>query len=140
MCIRDSFYPDALEERLEDVLTFTNKIITKVYGEFPISHQELFEKCKKWADIMEPYVGSAGRYVNDILDTGGNVVLEGAQGILLDLDHGTYPYVTSSNPTVGGASTGLAIQPQHISTVLGIFKAYNTRVGSGPFPKNYMMK
>ncbi|MQG02182.1 MAG: adenylosuccinate synthase, partial [SAR202 cluster bacterium] len=64
----------------------------------------------------------------------GNVVLEGAQGILLDLDHGTYPFVTSSSPTIGGASTGLAIQPQHISTVLGVFKAYNTRVGSGPFP------
>jgi adenylosuccinate synthase len=130
----DLFYPDALKERLEEVLTFTNKIITKVYGEPPVSHAELFEKCKKWADIMEPYVGPAGRYVNDVLDGGGNVVLEGAQGILLDLDHGTYPYVTSSNPTVGGASTGLAIQPQHISTVLGIFKAYNTRVGSGPFP------
>ena len=68
------------------------------------------------------------------MDSGGTVVLEGAQGILLDLDHGTYPFVTSSSPTIGGASTGLAIQPKQITNVLGIFKAYNTRVGSGPFP------
>ena len=125
---------DTLRERLEEVLTFTNKVITKVYESDPVSSDELFEKCKVWAERLEPFIGPAGRYVNDTLDRGGNVVLEGAQGILLDLDHGTYPYVTSSNPTIGGASTGLAIQPQNITSVLGVFKAYNTRVGAGPFP------
>ena len=130
----DIFDQETLRERLENVLGFTNDVITKVYGAKAVSLDELYEKCLVWADKLRPYVGPAGRHVNEVLDSGGNVVLEGAQGILLDLDHGTYPYVTSSSPTIGGASTGLAIQPQHISTVLGVFKAYNTRVGKGPFP------
>ena len=130
----DIFDQETLKERLANVLGFTNDVITKVYGAKPVSLDELYEKCLGWAEQLRPYVGPAGRHVNEVLDSGGNVVLEGAQGILLDLDHGTYPYVTSSSPTIGGASTGLAIQPQHISTVLGVFKAYNTRVGSGPFP------
>ena len=130
----DIFDQETLKERLENVLGFTNDVITKVYGAKAVSLDELYEKCLVWADKLRPYVGPAGRHVNEVLDSGGNVVLEGAQGILLDLDHGTYPYVTSSSPTIGGASTGLAIQPQHISTVLGVFKAYNTRVGRGPFP------
>ena len=130
----DIFDQETLKERLENVLGFTNDVIPKVYGAKAVSLDELYEKCLVWADKLRPYVGPAGRHVNEVLDSGGNVVLEGAQGILLDLDHGTYPYVTSSSPTIGGASTGLAIQPQHISTVLGVFKAYNTRVGKGPFP------
>ena len=130
----DIFDQETLKERLENVLGFTNDVITKVYGAKAVSLDELHEKCIGWADKLRPYVGPAGRHVNEVLESGGNVVLEGAQGILLDLDHGTYPYVTSSSPTIGGASTGLAIQPQHISTVLGVFKAYNTRVGKGPFP------
>ena len=130
----DIFDQETLKERLENVLAFTNDVITKVYGVKAVSLDELYEKCLGWADKLRPYVGPAGRHVNEVLESGGNVVLEGAQGILLDLDHGTYPYVTSSSPTIGGASTGLAIQPQYISTVLGVFKAYNTRVGRGPFP------
>ncbi len=130
----DLFDLETLYRRIETVLEFTNAVITKIYGGEPVSLGDLYEKCQLWSEKLKPYVGPAGRYVNDVLDRGGNVVLEGAQGILLDLDHGTYPYVTSSSPTIGGASTGLAIQPQHISTVLGVFKAYNTRVGSGPFP------
>ena len=130
----DIFDQETLKERLANVLAFTNDVITKVYESEPVSLDELYEKCLGWAEKLRPYVGPAGRHVNEVLDSGGNVVLEGAQGILLDLDHGTYPYVTSSSPTIGGASTGLAIQPQHISSVLGVFKAYNTRVGSGPFP------
>ena len=130
----DIFDQETLKARLVNVLGFTNDVITKIYGSEPVSIDELYEKCLDWAEKLRPYVGPAGRRVNEVLDSGGNVVLEGAQGILLDLDHGTYPYVTSSSPTIGGASTGLAIQPQHISTVLGVFKAYNTRVGSGPFP------
>lgn len=130
----DLFDLETLYRRIETVLEFTNAVITKVYGAEPVSISDLYAKCQLWSEKLKPYVGPAGRYVNDVLDRGGNVVLEGAQGILLDLDHGTYPYVTSSSPTIGGASTGLAIQPQHISTVLGVFKAYNTRVGSGPLP------
>jgi adenylosuccinate synthase len=128
----------SLKSRLEDVIEYSNAVITKIYGGDPISLKNLYEKCQMWAETLGPYIGPTGKFINDSLDNGGNVVIEGAQGILLDLDHGTYPYVTSSNSTIGGVSTGLGIQPRHISSVLGIFKAYNTRVGSGPFPSELL--
>ena len=127
-----------LKDRLENVMEYSNAVITKIYGGDPVCLDDLYQKCKIWADTLGSYIGPTGKFVNESLDNGGNVVLEGAQGILLDLDHGTYPYVTSSNPTIGGVSTGLGIQPRHISSVLGIFKAYNTRVGSGPFPSELL--
>jgi len=129
---------DSLKTRLAGVIEYSNAVITKIYGGDPVSLDDLYEKCKIWGDRLGSYIGPTGKFVNESLDNGGNVVLEGAQGILLDLDHGTYPYVTSSNPTIGGVSTGLGIQPRHISSVLGIFKAYNTRVGSGPFPSELL--
>jgi adenylosuccinate synthase len=125
---------DNLKTRLETVLPFTNAILEKIYGVEPISSKLILEKSEYWQKRLGAFIRPVGRFVNDTLDNGGTVVLEGAQGILLDLDHGTYPFVTSSSPTIGGASTGLAIQPKQITNVLGIFKAYNTRVGSGPFP------
>ena len=129
---------DSLRARLAEVMEYSNAVITKIYGGEPVSLNDLYEKCLIWGDTLGSYIGPTGKFVNESLDNGGNVVLEGAQGILLDLDHGTYPYVTSSNPTIGGVSTGLGIQPRHISSVLGIFKAYNTRVGSGPFPSELL--
>ena len=129
---------DSLRARLGEVMEYSNAVITKIYGGEPVSLNDLYEKCLIWGDTLGSYIGPTGKFVNESLDNGGNVVLEGAQGILLDLDHGTYPYVTSSNPTIGGVSTGLGIQPRHISSVLGIFKAYNTRVGSGPFPSELL--
>lgn len=125
---------DNLKIRLESVLPFTNAVLEKIYSVEPVSMDSILKKSEEWKDQLGSFIKPVGRYVNDTLDRGGTVVLEGAQGILLDLDHGTYPFVTSSSPTIGGASTGLAIQPRHITNVLGIFKAYNTRVGSGPFP------
>ena len=125
---------DNLATRLEEVLKFNNLVITKIYEQDPLSYDDLFEKCKEWAEKLAHFIGPTGKYVNQILDEDRGVVLEGAQGILLDLDHGTYPFVTSSHPTIGGASIGLGIHPKHITSVLGVFKAYNTRVGSGPFP------
>ena len=125
---------EALEIRLNAVLPFTNAILEKIYEVEPVSLNSILEKSEYWQKRLASFIKPVGRYVNDTLDGGGTVVLEGAQGILLDLDHGTYPFVTSSSPTIGGASTGLAIQPRQITNVLGIFKAYNTRVGSGPFP------
>src|SRR5438552_3154375 len=83
---------------------------------------------------LRPFVGDASRFVHDQIKAGRNVLLEGAQGVLLDLDHGTYPYVSSSSTTAGGACAGLGIAPRHIDTVIGITKAYATRVGLGPFP------
>ena len=129
---------DSLRARLAEVMEYSNAVITKIYGGEPVSLNDLYEKCLIWGDTLGSYIGPTGKFVNESLDNGENVVLEGAQGILLDLDHGTYPYVTSSNPTIGGVSTGLGIQPRHISSVLGIFKAYNTRVGSGPFPSELL--
>jgi adenylosuccinate synthase len=123
-----------LKVRLESVLPYTNAILEKIYGVEPVTTESILEKAANWKNRLESFIKPVGRYVNDVLDDGGTVVLEGAQGILLDLDHGTYPFVTSSSPTIGGAITGLAIQPRHITSVLGIFKAYNTRVGAGPFP------
>ena len=125
---------DSLEDRLREVLHFTNAVITKVYNEEPVSLVKLLDKCRYWEEKLAPFIGPSGKFVNEALVNGKQIVLEGAQGILLDLDHGTYPFVTSSSPTIGGASTGLAIQPRHITSILGVFKAYNTRVGSGPFP------
>ena len=125
---------EALKVRLNAVLPFTNAILEKIYEVEPVSLNSILEKSEYWQKRLASFIKPVGRYVNDTLDGGGTVVLEGAQGILLDLDHGTYPFVTSSSPTIGGASTGLAIQPKQITNVLGIFKAYNTRVGSGPFP------
>ena len=129
---------DSLKTRLAGVIEYSNAVITKIYGGDPVSLDDLYEKCKIWGDRLGYYIGPTGKFVNESLDNGENVVRDGAQGVLLDLDHGTYPYVTSSNPTIGGVSTGLGIQPRHISSVLGIFKAYNTRVGSGPFPSELL--
>ena len=123
-----------LKVRLESVLPYTNAILEKIYAVEPVTTESILEKAANWKNRLGSFIKPVGRYVNDVLDDDGTVVLEGAQGILLDLDHGTYPFVTSSSPTIGGAITGLAIQPRHITSVLGIFKAYNTRVGSGPFP------
>jgi len=123
-----------LYPRLRSVMERKNAIITKIYGGQPIDLEETFEKCKSWAEILRPYIQPTEQVLYKALDEGKIVLLEGAQGALLDLDHGSYPYVTSSNPTVGGACIGLGISPQNISGVAGVFKAYSTRVGSGPFP------
>ena len=124
----ESLYP-----RIEHVLSHANAIIEKVYDGQPVSLDEVFEKCKTWAGRLRPYVGPVEHVVYDAINDGKTVLLEGAQGALLDLDQGTYPYVTSSHPTIGGAQTGLGLLPRHIETILGVFKAYSTRVGSGPF-------
>ena len=125
---------ESLLTRLETTLEHTNAVIAKVYEGSPVSLDEVFDKCRRWAEHLSPLIGPVERIAHAALQQGRKVLLEGAQGALLDLDHGTYPYVTSSNPTVGGACVGMGIQPRHISGVIGVFKAYCTRVGSGPFP------
>ena len=125
---------ESLYIRLERNLAHTNSVITKVYGETPVPLEEVFEKCRQWAEGLVPILGPVERIVYEALEAGEHVVLEGAQGALLDLDHGTYPFVTSSNPTVGGACIGLGMHPRYIAGIIGVFKAYCTRVGSGPFP------
>ena len=115
------------------MLNHHNAIITKVYDAPPVQLDEMFDKLKVWASELKPYIGPVEHIVYDAVEAGKTVLLEGAQGAMLDLDHGTYPFVTSSHPTIGGAYTGLGL-PSRIDVILGVFKAYSTRVGSGPLP------
>ncbi len=124
---------DALQVTLEKALGHHNAIIANVYHEDPISSEKVFEQCEDWAGRLASNIGPVEEYVYDALEADKTVLIEGAQGAMLDLAYGTYPYVTSSNPTIGGVSTGLRIQPRQISSVIGVLKAYSTRVGNGPF-------
>ena len=124
---------ESLLPRLEGVIDHANAVIQKVYGGAPLEFDEVFEKCRSWAENLAPFIGPVEHIVYNAVEAGETVILEGAQGALLDLDHGTFPYVTSSHPTIGGAITGLGLLPRHIDNSLGVFKAYSTRVGSGPF-------
>ena len=131
--IADLLDLEALLPRLDSVMAHQNAVIEKVYGGKPVPLNEVFDRCKEWASRLMPYIGPVEHVVHDALNAGRTVVLEGAQGAMLDLDHGTYPYVTSSHPTIGGAFTGLGLLPHQIESILGVFKAYSTRVGHGPF-------
>ena len=124
----ESLYP-----RMEYILRHHNAVITGGYGGEAVDLESMFEKCRDWSVRMRPFIGPVEHLIHDAADSGGNVIIEGAQGALLDLDHGTYPYVTSSHPTIGGAAHGLGLNPGQIDTVIGVFKAYSTRVGGGPF-------
>ncbi|MDA0233210.1 MAG: adenylosuccinate synthase [Chloroflexi bacterium] len=126
--------PEDLSLRLPDIIRFKNETITKLYGGEPVDADAIFEQTKRWGAELKPYIARSEDIVGSAIDGGENVILEGAQGALLDLDHGTYPFVTSSNSTVGGMLTGLGIGPRAFAGVTGVFKAYCTRVGAGPFP------
>jgi adenylosuccinate synthase len=130
--IGDLLDPPYLKERLTSVVAAKNLVLTKVYDSDPIDLDALYERCIAFGAKLERYVTSVEQRVSDALVRGERVVLEGAQGALLDLDHGTYPYVTSSSVSIGGACTGLGIPPQKIESIIGVFKAYSTRVGAGP--------
>ena len=132
--IGDLLDSSTLESKLKRTLEFKNALITKIYNKNPLSMEDILVKCREWAQWLRPHVQSTEKLIQDILAGNQRILLEGAQGTLLDLDHGSYPYVTSSSPSVGGACTGLGLNPQSISGVLGVFKAYSTRVGSGPMP------
>ena len=132
--IGDLLDSSTLESKLQRTLEFKNALITKIYDKNPLSMEDILVKCREWAQWLRPHVQSTEKLIQDILAGNQRILLEGAQGTLLDLDHGSYPYVTSSSPSVGGACTGLGLNPQSISGVLGVFKAYSTRVGSGPMP------
>src|SRR5690606_21574600 len=112
-----------------------NAVLAKVFNRLPADAdaiaEEYLEEC---LPRLAPHIADTVGLVHDALDAGQHILLEGAQATFLELDHGTYPYVTSSNPTAGGASTGAGIGPMHITRVVGIAKSYVTRVGSGPFP------
>ncbi|MFA5621430.1 MAG: adenylosuccinate synthase [Thermovirgaceae bacterium] len=132
--IEDLLCEDALREKLSFNLEIKNKYLTRIYGEAPLAFGEIFEQARSWGERLGPYVGNASMTIFEALERGSNVLLEGAQGTLLDLDHGTYPFVTSSSPVAGGACVGVGLGPSLVGRVTGVVKAYNTRVGEGPFP------
>ena len=132
--IQDLFDPSILRQKLEGALHDKNQVLIKVFNRKGIEVDDVLAEYLEYAEILKPYVTDTSLLLNKALDKGEVVLLEGSQGTLLDVDHGTYPFVTSSNPTAGGASTGSGIGPTKISRVIGIVKAYTTRVGSGHFP------
>lgn len=132
--IVDLIHPDRLAEALRNVLPHKNFLIEKKYGSTPFSYDALLQEFTGYGDEIRPYVADTASIVYDACRRDDRVVFEGAQGTMLDLDHGTYPYVTSSHPIAGGACIGTGIGPRDIDTVIGICKAYTTRVGAGSFP------
>lgn len=124
----------ALEAKLRKNLDFDNNIIENLYGGERLDIDSTVKQYMEYADIIKRYVADTNYMINDMLSDGKLIIAEGAQGALLDIDHGSYPFVTSSNPTSGGACVGLGISPTNIVRIVGIVKAYNTRVGNGPFP------
>jgi adenylosuccinate synthase len=132
--VQDLLDAKIFREKLDVVLKEKNLILAKVYNRLPLSAKDIAERyLDEYAPRIAPLIGDAVGAVHDALTGGQNVLLEGAQATFLDLDHGTYPFVTSSNPVAGGACVGAGIGPRDIESVIGIAKAYVTRVGSGPF-------
>jgi adenylosuccinate synthase len=132
--IADLLRPAFFKEKLKANLFNVNFLLENLYKTSGFSVDDIYNEYIGYADKLKEYVADTDIIINEAISRKGNILLEGAQGTLLDIDHGTYPYVTSSNPTAGGACTGLGIGPTKISKVLGVVKAYTTRVGAGPFP------
>lgn len=122
------------EEKLRANLAEKNDILKKIYGYDELEVEPIINAYLKYDKLMDPYITDTTLLINEEIAAGKNILVEGAQGALLDIDHGTYPFVTSSNPTSGGACTGLGIPPTSINKIIGVAKAYCTRVGNGPFP------
>ena len=132
--VQDLFDPGILEQKLTLVLMEKNQVLTKVYNRRGIDAAAVVAEYLGYGERLRPYVTDTALVLNRALDEGRTVLLEGAQATMLDVDHGTYPFVTSSSPTAGGACVGSGIGPTRITKVIGIVKAYTTRVGAGPFP------
>jgi len=135
--VEDLLCEDALREKLSFNLEVKNMYLTRIYGEAPMAFGEIFDQARAWGEKLGPYVGDASLTIFEALVKGSNVLFEGAQGTLLDLDHGTYPFVTSSSPVAGGACVGAGLGPSLVGRVTGVVKAYCTRVGEGPFPTEH---
>ncbi|MEK9736388.1 MAG: adenylosuccinate synthase, partial [Candidatus Nanopelagicales bacterium] len=136
--VQDLFDPSILRQKVESALDQKNQVLVKVYNRRELDVDAITDALLEYAEPLRPHVADTALVLNNALDAGQTVLLEGGQGTLLDVDHGTYPFVTSSNPTAGGACTGSGIGPTRISRVIGILKAYTTRVGSGPFPSELL--
>ncbi len=130
----DLLNPSILEEKIFLHLEFKNAVLEKIYGAPRLDRAEILSSCLEHGERLKPYITDTVELLNLAVSEENNVLLEGAQGTLLDVDHGTYPFVTSSNASAGGACSGLGLGPSAIDGVVGIAKAYTTRVGAGPFP------
>ena len=123
-----------LKEKLQTIVNYKNKVFTAVYNAAPISADNIYEKCKTYADKFLPFIIDTTEYLHKSLANAKSILFEGAQGTLLDLDHGTFPYVTSSNSSSLGMSAGSGVPAKYVDKFIGVAKAYTTRVGAGPFP------
>ncbi|MDN9009416.1 adenylosuccinate synthase [Brevibacillus laterosporus] len=132
--IADLMDKEEFKEKLARNLVEKNRVLEKLYNEEGFKLEDIYEEYLKYAEIIRPYVADTSVVLNDVIDNGNRVLFEGAQGVLLDIDQGTYPYVTSSNPIAGGVTIGSGVGPSKIHQVIGVAKAYTTRVGDGPFP------
>jgi adenylosuccinate synthase len=130
----DLLDPDGLREQLHWTVNYKNLLLEKLYDLPPLDPDEVVDEYLAYAERLRPHVGDSSLRIHDAVRRKQNILFEGAQGTLLDLDHGTYPYVTSSNPVAGGACIGAGVGPTIIDRVIGVAKAYTTRVGEGPFP------
>jgi adenylosuccinate synthase len=124
----------SFKERLDEILKIKNKVLQQIYAHQGFDPREIRDEYLGYAEALRPMVTNTGALVNEAIKGGAKVLFEGAQGTLLDIDHGTYPFVSSSSPSAGGACTGAGVGPTRINKVVGVIKAYSTRVGEGPFP------
>ena len=132
--VADLYQPESRDRKLSELLEYHNFILQSYYKAEPVDAAQVAERTWALADRLEPCVADVSEHCAKLRADGKNLLFEGAQGTLLDIDHGTYPYVTSSSTVAGGACVGAGVGPRHIDAVLGIVKVYTTRVGSGPFP------
>lgn len=132
--VADLLDKETFEEKLRQNLEEKNQLITKLYDHEPLKFDDIFETYYEYGQEFKEYVTDSSVVINDAIDAGKHVLFEGAQGVMLDIDHGTYPFVTSSNPVAGGVTIGAGVGPSKIDEVVGACKAYTSRVGDGPFP------
>ncbi len=135
--VADLCNPAVFPEKLRRNVAEKNRALTLLYGEPPVSCDEILERYSGYARRLAPHVVNGAQFLHEAIARGKRLLFEGAQGTLLDVDHGTYPYVTSSNATAGGACTGAGVPPTAIDRVIGVVKAYTTRVGEGPLPTEF---
>ncbi|WP_438445159.1 adenylosuccinate synthase [Gorillibacterium sp. sgz5001074] len=132
--VADLMDAEEFETKLRRLVEEKNRVIEQVYGAKGLSADSILKEYLEYAEVLRPYVTDTSVVLNDSIDEGKRVLFEGAQGVMLDIDQGTYPFVTSSNPTAGGVCIGSGVGPTKISQIIGVAKAYTTRVGDGPFP------
>lgn len=136
--VADLLDENELKEKLSQQLREKNLVLSRLYDAPMLDEEEVFEKYREFGRKLRPYITDTSVLLNDALEAGKKILFEGAQGTMLDIDHGTYPFVTSSSPTAGGTCTGTGVAPRHIDRVIGVVKSYTTRVGDGPFPTEIM--